>query len=179
MITSIDVSEMNTFFPDYKKWHVIVSHTIHYKKAAATLEKLGLSFYLPLQRQLHKWSDRKKWVNVPIFSPYIFLFTNNTERKLLFQSCNFFSFLSCEGNPVTVKLEEVEKVKFLCDYSSDMKMEQSSAKKGDKVEVIKGPFLGMTGYALQEHGKHRFMVLLTGLGQFASVDVESSWLRVC
>lgn len=161
------------------KWFVIVSRSAHYKKAADTLKKLQLTYYLPLQRQLHYWSDRKKWVNVPILSPYIFLFTNDSGRKLIFQSCNFLSFLSCNGQPVTVKPEEVDKVKFLCDHSSNMKMEQVPVRKGDRVEVIKGPLLGLSGYAVQENGKHRFLVQILGLGQFASVDVDGAWLRVC
>src|SRR5450432_1488912 len=103
------------------KWYVIVAKTIHYKKASAILEKLGFSFYLPLQRQLHYWSDRKKWVDVPILSPYIFLFTNEPERKLLFQICNFFHFLNFERKLATVMEEEIEKVKLLCNYSANMK----------------------------------------------------------
>lgn len=175
----VNSHEMTNDSLSVRKWYVVVSRTIHYKKAAAALGKLGLSFYLPLQRQLHYWSDRKKWINVPILSPYIFLFTNDTERKLLFESSGFFSFVSLQGQPVTVKQEEVDKVKFLCDYSSNMKMELQPVKKGDRVEVAKGPLLGMNGYAVQENGKHRFLVQILGLGQFASVDVDSTWLRVC
>ncbi|MBD0258343.1 MAG: hypothetical protein ICV83_21725 [Cytophagales bacterium] len=141
--------------------------------------KFRFSFYLPLQRQLHDWSDRKKWINVPILSPYIFLFTNDTERKLIFQSCNFFRFLSSEGEPVTIRQEEVDKVKLLCNHSSNLKMEPRPVRKGDTVEVIKGPLLGMTGYAVQENGKHRFGVHILSLGQFVSVDVDTTWLRVC
>lgn len=161
-----------------KNWYVIVAKTIHYKKASAILEKLGFSFYLPLQRQLHYWSDRKKWVDVPILAPYIFLFTNDLDRKIIFQSCNFFHFLACGGKPATVNEDEVEKVKMLCGYSSNLKMEQPGILKGDRVEVTSGPLCGMNGYALQENGRNRFLVQIAGLGQFASVEIDSNWLKI-
>jgi transcriptional antiterminator RfaH len=162
-----------------KKWHVVVSKAIHYRKASALLEKLGLSFYLPLQRQLHYWSDRKRWVDVPILSPYIFLFTNESERKALFQSSHFFRFLKWEGKLATAKEEDIEKVKLLCNCSTNVKIETSFVKKGDTVKVTGGPLNGMSGYALQENGKHRFLIQITSLGQFASVDIDSCLLQVC
>jgi transcription antitermination factor NusG len=153
---------------------------MHYKKAGALLGKLGYSYYLPIQRQLHYWSDRKKWVDVPIFNPYIFLFTSDQNRRLLFQNSSFFHFLTCEGRLAIAKEEEVEQIKLLCNYSSAIKMEQAPlVKKGDLVEVINGPFSGMQGYASEQNGKHRVFLNIASLGQFASVEIESSLLRVC
>src|SRR5436189_753948 len=103
-----------------KKWYVIVASTIHYKKAIAILEKLGFSFYLPLQRQLRYWSDRKKWVDVPILNPYIFLHTNEQERNNLFQSGDFFRYLHYQKKPAIVQQEEVERVKLLCNHTLNL-----------------------------------------------------------
>ena len=162
-----------------RKWYVIVAKTIHYKKAAAILQKLNFIFYLPTQRQLHYWSDRKKWVEVPILSPYIFLFTNESERKVIFQSSNFFYFMNYGGKLATAKEDEIEKVKLFCNYSTNMKIEQHPVKKGDLVQVINGPLSGMRGYTLKENGRHRLLIQILSLGQFASVDIDSSWLRSC
>src|SRR5690349_10946176 len=134
---------MNTPHTIQKNWYVIVYKTIHYNKAANLLEKLGFSFYLPIQRQLHYWSDRKKWVDVPILSPYIFLFTNETERKLIFQSCSCFHFLTADRKLATAKEEEVENIKMICNYSAPIRIERSAIKKGDFVKVICGPLSGM------------------------------------
>ena len=162
-----------------KKWYVIVSKAIHYKKSATILERFAVPYYLPVQRQLRYWSDRKKWVNVPILSPYLFLFTTEQQRKVIFPSGNHFRFLTCEWKAVTVKEEEIEKIKLLCSHTADMKIEQHPLKKGELVEIIKGPLAGMNGYAVRENGKHRFLIQILSLGQFANVDVDSSWLKAC
>jgi transcription antitermination factor NusG len=170
---------MNDISKVPKKWYVIVTKAINYKKADEILKKLGFSFYIPLQKQLHYWSDRKKWIDVPILNPYIFLFTDELERKIIFQSCNFFHFLNWGGKPAIVKEDEIEKVKMLCAYLSNVKIEQPTIKKGDVVEVVSGPLSGMKGYTLQENGKHRFLIQILSLGQFASVEIDSNWLRAC
>ena len=159
------------------KWHIATTKISYYRKAAAVLKVLNVSFYLPIQRQLHYWSDRKKWVNVPILSPYIFLFVNEPERKALFQCCSFLRFMNKDGRLATVREDEIEKVRLLCDHSVDMKLEEPLVHMGDKVEIICGPLAGLKGHAMQENGKHRFLILIESLGQFASVDVDRNWLR--
>ena len=167
---------MNDLSSSQKKWYVIVAKTIHYKKAAAILEKLGCSFYLPIQKQLHYWSDRKKWVDVPILNPYIFLFTNEMERKRLYNGGDLFQFLKNSGKFATAKEEEIEKIRLLCDHSTKLKMEQLPIKNGDQVKVVCGPLSGMDGFILQENGKQRFLVKFLSLDRFASVEIDSKWL---
>lgn len=160
------------------KWHVAISKSSYYRKAVSVLERLNVSSYVPIQRQLRHWSDRKKWVDVYILSPYIFLFISESERNDLFQCCHFLHFMNRDGKLATVNEMEIEKVKLLCHHSSDMRLEQSGVKKGDLVEIVTGPLSGMSGHALHENGKHRFLVQITSLGQFASVDIDRSWLRL-
>jgi transcriptional antiterminator RfaH len=161
------------------KWHVVVTKTNQYKNSAAILEKLGFPYYLPLQKQLHYWSDRKRWIQVPILSPYIFLFTNESDKKRLFQCSHHFHFLFFGGKPSIAKEEEIERIRLLCDYAVNIKMEGLPPKKGDIVEIVTGPFSGLKGYATQEKGKNRLLIHILSLGQFASVDMDSSWLKVC
>lgn len=161
------------------KWHIAVVKTIPYRRSASILRKLGYSFYLPLQKQLHYWSDRKRWVDVPIMSPYIFLFTSEYERKLLFDTCNFFRFLRTEGRLATAGESEIEKIKLLCDQTKNFRIESSPIRKGEMVTIIHGPLTGMQGYAVQENGKHRFLVHIPSLEKFASVDIDCGSLRSC
>ena len=47
-----------------KFWIAVYTRPRSEKKAASELNKLGIETYLPIQRQLRKWSDRKKIVDV-------------------------------------------------------------------------------------------------------------------
>ena len=51
----------------------------HEKVVASELEKKVLN-YLPILRERRKWSDRKKWVELPYFKSYLFVKTTNNDR---------------------------------------------------------------------------------------------------
>lgn len=173
------MSDSNLLHADPKSWHAVTTKKIPYKKAPAILDKLGYSYYLPLQKQLHYWSDRKRWIDVPILYPYVFIFTNISERKLLFETCDFFRFLRNNGKLAVAKNEEIERIKLLCIYKYDIQIESTEIKKGDRVVVMHGPLAGMKGFAVQENGKHRFLVQIESLGKFASVEIDSNFLQAC
>ena len=56
-----------------KKWHVIYTAPRAEKKVNERLESQGVETYLPLQKTLRQWSDRKKKVSIPLFNSYVFV----------------------------------------------------------------------------------------------------------
>jgi len=169
---------MHTQYESSEKWYIVVVKKITYSNAQCLLQRLGYSFYMPIQKQLHYWSDRKKWVNVPILRPYIFVYTNLKDRKFLFENSDFFYFLKKEGRLATSSESEIEHLKMLCNSQDAVSIQPKPVKQGDKVEIISGPLSGMQGYTFQESGKNRFQIQIESLGQFASIEIESSRLRV-
>ncbi len=55
------------------RWYAVQTRSRHEKKVAARLESCGLHTYLPLVLELHRWSDRRKLVEVPLFPGYTFI----------------------------------------------------------------------------------------------------------
>ena len=55
-----------------KKWIAVYTKPRHEKAVLSQFEEKGIESYLPLIRQKHRWSDRMKWVEIPIFKSYIF-----------------------------------------------------------------------------------------------------------
>ena len=55
-----------------KNWIVVRSKPRAEKIAHAQLLEKGIEAYLPLLKERRKWSDRKKWVEFPLFSSYLF-----------------------------------------------------------------------------------------------------------
>jgi transcription antitermination factor NusG len=169
---------MHNQFESYKKWYVVVVKKITYTKAQELLQRMGYSFYMPIQKQLHYWSDRKKWVNVPILRPYIFLLTSLSDRKLLHETSDFFYFLKTASGLATSSESEIEHLRMLCNHEHSVSIQPRPVQKGDRVEIISGPLSGMQGYTFQESGKQRFQMHIESLGQFACIEIESSRLRV-
>ena len=54
------------------QWVALYTNPRAEKKAESNLKETGFEVYLPLRKELHTWSDRKKWVEVPLLKSYIF-----------------------------------------------------------------------------------------------------------
>ena len=58
------------------KWIVVYTKPKHEKVVRDELLKNKFEVYLPLLRKRRKWSDRKKWVEFPLFRSYLFIKTD-------------------------------------------------------------------------------------------------------
>ena len=54
-----------------EQWIAVRSKPRAEKVALKQLEKKGMQAYLPLVRQKRKWSDRMKWVELPLLPGYL------------------------------------------------------------------------------------------------------------
>lgn len=55
------------------RWFAVHVRSRHEKKVADELEQKGIGNFLPTIRQVRRWSDRKKLVEFPLFSCYLFV----------------------------------------------------------------------------------------------------------
>ena len=107
-----------------KKWHDLVTHPRAAKKVGMRLSEVEIENFVPLQKQLRQWHDRKKWVDVPLFSYYIFVYISTKKRHEVFQIMGITKFLSIDGKLSTIPTEEIERIKRLCSYAGKVKVEQ-------------------------------------------------------
>ena len=78
---NIELKRMN------KKWLVFYTKSRQEKKVRDILLRRGFEVFLPLQKVMRQWSDRKKKVEVPLFNAYIFVTEVATLHALTHISC--------------------------------------------------------------------------------------------
>ena len=59
-------------------WIVVYTKPRHEYSVLNDLSKIGFDSYIPTIRKRRTWSDRKRWVEFPLFKSYVFV---NTEPK--------------------------------------------------------------------------------------------------
>lgn len=59
--------------PAEQHWYAIHTRARHEKAVAALLHEKAVTTFLPLLSQVHRWSDRRKVVQVPLFPGYTFV----------------------------------------------------------------------------------------------------------
>ena len=108
------------------------------KKVFERLFNLGIDVYCPFQRTLKKWSDRKKWVDEPVFKSYIFVKSPDSESQKLeiLNTPGVVRFLYWLGQPAQVRQVEIDAIRsFLGEYQS---VESVSFDVGLKLNVNQG-----------------------------------------
>ena len=68
-----------------RDWHIAITRSRYEKKCEGNLKLNGFETFLPTQKVLTQWSDRKKWIEKPLFPGYIFIKYHDSERfKVLY-----------------------------------------------------------------------------------------------
>lgn len=134
-----------TSHPSTKHWYVIYTNPRAEKKVAERLAKLGIEVYCPLVRTVRQWSDRKKKVDVPLFTSYLFVRLEDGERNRVFQADGVVRYLYWLGQPAIVRQSEIDIIREWLDEKEVEEVQLTDLQKGDTVVIETGIFKDETG----------------------------------
>lgn len=158
----------NTYF-----WHAVYVRSRAEKKAQFELQTLEIETYLPLQRKLRQWSDRKKWVEMPLISGYLFVRASRKEYDQILQSNYILSYVRFDGKAAIVPDKQIEYLKLMLSRDNeDIEITREKLKPGQMIEVISGPFIGLKGKLQKIKGKNKVALELEQLGYSAMVEIK-------
>ena len=158
-------------------WFAIYTFPRAEKKIHAELLKKGIDAYLPLLRTLRRWSDRKKWVEEPLFKSYVFVHIVESDYFNVLNTPGVVRYVTFEGKAVHIPEQQIEAVRyFLAD--EDFPVESSlELVPGQAVEVMKGPLCGLRGELVEISGKYKVKVEIQAIGQSILVTIPLSQLK--
>jgi transcriptional antiterminator RfaH len=143
-------------------WFVIYTKSRQEKKVALELEKMGITVYCPMVNQIRQWSDRKKKIEVPLISSYVFVQLKERERETVFEVPGIVRYVYWLEKPAIVRDEEIAVMKtWLSAQTVEAKVE--GLRRGDRMKVSSGVFEGKEGF-VEEISKNRVLLLLPDLG---------------
>ena len=99
---------------------------------------------------MKQWSDRKKWVDEPVFKSYLFVKIPDSESQKLeiLSTPGVVRFLYWLGQPAQVRQGEIDTIRsFLGEYQS---VESISFNAGLKLNVKQGVLKGSEGVVLYQ-----------------------------
>ena len=96
---------------------------------------------------------------------------------LTLQAISRYMVLRGESRPAVIPEEQMERFRFMLDYSEEaICMNYSPLARGKKVRVIKGPLTGLVGELVALDGKSKIAVRLDMLG-CACVDMPIGYVE--
>ena len=159
------------------KWYAIYTCPRAEKQVHTRLLEEGVESFLPLQKTYRQWSDRKKLVEKPLLSSYVFVKVITKEFPKVYRTNGVVKFVSFEGKPVAIPQNQIDNLKLLINSDADIEVTSEKFAKGDNVEVVTGSLVGLTGELIETGKQKRVIVRIDKLEQNIVVTIPVTFLR--
>lgn len=159
------------------KWYAIYTHPRAEKQVNARLIETGVETYLPLQKTYRQWSDRRKLIEKPLLSSYVFVKVVPVDFPKVYKTDGVVKFVSFEGKPVAIPQKQIDNLRLLIDSNADVEVTSEKFEKGDEVEVVTGSLKGLTGELIKTGRKKIVVIRIDKLEQNIVVTIPMSFLR--
>ena len=161
-----------------KSWYAVYVKSRAEKKIAVELMYENIDYYLPLIKRLKLWSDRKKWIEEPLFRSYIFVNIEPMDYYKVLAVQGVVKYISFEGNAVPIPISQINAIKYYLEENDPEDIDNACWEKGQKVEVISGSMIGLMGELVEVRGKHRVKVEIEIVGSALLIDIPKNKLRL-
>jgi transcription antitermination factor NusG len=147
-----------------KKWHVVYTRSRAEKKVYYDLKAIDIECFLPLQKQLRQWKDRKKWIEVPLMTGYCFVRINNSDFNKVLRTCNVVGYVVFDKKAAVIPDIEIDYLqKMVMQSEFDICVSRDTFRPGKRVEVLTGPLMGLQGELMEEQGRDHFVLRIDAI----------------
>lgn len=158
---------------DDKQWYALLTRARHEKAVAHRLQEYGIPTFLPLITQIHRWSDRKKIVELPLFDCYLFarLGSSTDERLRVLRQDGVLSLVGARGEGTAVPDDQIETVRIVlrerlsCSAHPFLKI-------GQRVRICSGALNGVEGILSSRNGDSSLVVSLDAIQRSLAIRLE-------
>ncbi len=159
--------------PVVEGWFALQTRARHEKVVVQRLSDQGITTFLPLVRQVHRWSDRWKTVDLPLFGCYVFakLAPSNDERLRVLLVDGMLKFVGPRGQGFPIPQEQIDSVRKLVEerlpYCS-----HPFLKIGQRVRVRGGALDGVEGILTSRSGERKLVISVDAIQRSLGVCIE-------
>jgi transcription termination/antitermination protein NusG len=156
-------------------WYALATRSRQEKLVRDRLAIRGIEQLLPLTRRLSQWSDRKTWIDAPLFSGFCFARFSPHDKLAVLTLPGVVRIVGCNG-PESIPDEEMVSLQKLAVSGLDYERHEY-CEEGMLVEVIGGPLAGVRGTLIRKAGRDHVVVQVRLIHQSAAVQVVRSNIR--
>ncbi len=123
-----------------KQWYVLYVNVRHEKKVYEKLQEKKIESYLPMVSRVKQWSDRKKRVEEPLFTGYVFVKLPEHELDQPLYVNGVLNYLSFGKQKAIVKQSEIDNLRYLINNGYQLNGLQEDIKIGERVKITMASF---------------------------------------
>lgn len=159
-----------------KQWYVLYVNVRHEKKVFEKFVEQGIESYVPIVKNVKQWSDRKKTVEEPLFTGYVFAKLLPHELDKPRYVAGVINYLSFGKQKATVKQSEIDSLKYLIEKGYSLSTNSENIQVGAKVKLLLSAFKDevATVHSIKDENA---LVYFESLNQFIKVKTPVSALQ--
>ena len=159
------------------QWIAIRSKPRSEKIVSNQLNRKGIESFLPLIKKNQQWSDRKKWVEFPLLSGYLFARIEFKDSIFILSTHGVNTIVKFGDKIITIDDKVLNSIKLALEGGYDLHpMKYFTI--GDRVKVIDGPMKGAKGIVeTKQKNKNRLVIKIDALQQAVAVHINSEYLE--
>jgi len=155
-----------------RQWYAVYTKSRCEKKMLDFLTDVKIEAYVPIRKEMHKWSDRKKLVEMPMIHSYCFVKLDwESERNKVFVAPGFVNFVCHDRVGVVIPQSEIDLMKKTVDSMLAIEVENRLLRTGKKVRILTGPMTGTVG-KVEALTSKRVNIVLEAVGVTMIVDLN-------
>lgn len=158
-------------------WYAVYVNVRHEKKVVQKLRDIEINAYSPVVKKMQQWSDRKKWVEFPMLSGYVFVNIDISEKEKVLNCPGVFSFIKFNGLEAKIRDSEISILKSIELSGYDVTQDLIDFKLFDEVQITQGLLKGLTGTVIQLQNTNYVQIQLESLHQSISVKLPKHILK--
>ncbi len=154
-------------------WYAVHTRAKHEKRIAAELQERGIETFLPVASQVHRWSDRRAVVEVPLFPCYVFVHMDliSTPRLTVLRTAGVFRFVGFSSGPSPIPDVQIEAVQAV--LANRLPISSCGfVRVGQRVRIRGGALEGVEGLLVGHNGGRKLIISIDLIQQSMAVAVE-------
>jgi transcription antitermination factor NusG len=154
-----------------QRWCAIQVVPRHEMMVSTILRSKGYEEFLPMYRVKRQWSDRRKVIETPMFTGYVFCRLNSGISWAIVTTPGVIRIVGTRKEVSVIEDHEIESIQAV--LKSGMKVEPCAfAKVGDRVRISSGPLTGVEGIVTGYKNQQRLILSVNLIQSAISVEVD-------
>ena len=155
------------------KWYALHTRSRFEKKVAEQLCEKQFATFLPLRKEVHRWKDRYKPVELPLFAGYVFVQLNGHPdlRLRVLRTPGVVRIVGFGQQDTAVPSEQIERLQRILESNSVVQRHRY-LHVGQRVKVISGTLSGVEGILVRIKNADRLVVSVEPIRQAVSIELS-------
>lgn len=157
-------------------WYAAYTKPRNEKKVYSRLAERGIDVFLPLQKKIKQWSDRKKLVEEPLFRSYIFVRISQKDYYSVLNTAGIVRYVTFGGKAAPIPDRQIEQVKQLLVQDVEIEPIDETLELGTMVEVKFGGLMGIVGELVDHAGKKKVIIRIDHVSHSLLVTLPTGYI---